>query len=199
MFSGIGGFRAGLDRAGGFECIGHCEIDKYADASYRAMHNIREEEVYYSDARSIDPAEMPEFQLLCSGLPCQSYSQAGTRKGLNDPRGALFFDMARLVEAKRPAFLLIENVPGLLSQDHGRALGTILSTLNDLGYGIEWSPLFFAEVPGDTQPGVFQALFSPSAPGAASYQYRTGFLMGLMVSLAMMPSPLSPPTEPINR
>ena len=65
MFAGIGGFRAGLDRAGGFQCVGHCEIDKYADASYRAIHDIREEELYYPDARKIDPNDLPGFDLLC--------------------------------------------------------------------------------------------------------------------------------------
>ena len=73
MFAGIGGFRAGLTRAGGFQCVGHCEIDKYADASYRAIHDIGEEEVYYSDAREIDPRTMPDFDLLCAGFPCQPY------------------------------------------------------------------------------------------------------------------------------
>ena len=68
MFAGIGGFRAGLDRAGGFQCVGHCEIDKYADASYRAIHDIREEERYYPDARKIDPADLPDFDLLCGGF-----------------------------------------------------------------------------------------------------------------------------------
>ncbi len=75
MFAGIGGFRAGLERAGGFECVGHCEIDKYADASYRAIHNIREEEKYYPDARKIDPGELPGFELLCGGFPCQAYPE----------------------------------------------------------------------------------------------------------------------------
>ena len=75
MFAGIGGFRAGLTRTGGFQCVGHCEIDKYADASYRAIHNIREEEVYYPDAREIDPGAMPDFDLLCAGFPCQPYPE----------------------------------------------------------------------------------------------------------------------------
>ena len=60
MFAGIGGFRAGLTRAGGFQCVGHCEIDKYAEASYRAIHDIRKEERYYPDARTIDPNDLPE-------------------------------------------------------------------------------------------------------------------------------------------
>ena len=79
MFAGVGGFRAGLDSAGGFQCIGHCEIDKYADASYRAIHAPGKEEVYYPDARTIDPKELPDFDLLCGGFPCQAFSTAGSR------------------------------------------------------------------------------------------------------------------------
>ena len=75
MFAGVGGFRAGLDLAGGFRCIGHCEIDKYADASYRAIHAPGKEEVYYPDARTIDPKELPDFDLLCGGFPCQAYPE----------------------------------------------------------------------------------------------------------------------------
>ena len=141
MFAGIGGFRAGLTRAGGFQCVGHCEIDKYADASYRAIHNIREEERYYPDATKIDPTDLPPFELPCGGFPCQSYSTAGHRLGFADPRGTLFFELARLAEARRPPYLFFENVPGLLSHDKGRTFGTILSTLGKLGYYVEWSVL----------------------------------------------------------
>ena len=145
MFAGIGGFRAGLTRAGGFQCVGHCEIDKYADASYRAIHDIREEERYYPDARKIDPSDLPDFDLLCGGFPCQSYSMAGLRLGLSDPRGTLFFEISRLAEAKRPSYLLLENVPGLLSHDKGKTFAAILSTLGDLGYHVEWSVLNSAD------------------------------------------------------
>lgn len=138
MFAGIGGFRAGLTRAGGFQCVGHCEIDKYADASYRAIHNPRKEELYYPDARTIDPDTIPDFDLLCGGFPCQAFSTAGKRLGFEDSRGTLFFEIARLAAARRPSYLLLENVPGLLSHDKGRTFTAILSTLSDLGYGIEW-------------------------------------------------------------
>ena len=141
MFAGIGGFRAGLDRIGGFQCVGHCEIDKYADASYRAIHDIREEERYYPDARKIDPNDLPGFDLLCGGFPCQAFSNAGRRKGFEDARGTLFFEIARLAQARRPAYLLLENVPGLLTHDQGRTFSAILATLNDLGYRVEWMVL----------------------------------------------------------
>ena len=141
MFAGIGGFRAGLDRAGGFQCVGHCEIDKYADASYRTIHDIQKEECYYQDARKIDPDDLPEFDLLCGGFPCQAFSNAGRRKGFEDARGTLFFEVARLAQARRPPYLLLENVPGLLSHDRGRTFSAILATLNDLGYRVEWMVL----------------------------------------------------------
>ena len=116
MFAGIGGFRAGLTRAGGFQCVGHCEIDKYAEASYRAIHDIRKEERYYPDARTIDPNDLPEFDLLCGGFPCQAFSLAGRRKGFDDARGTLFFEIARLAETRRPSYLLLENVPYALQR-----------------------------------------------------------------------------------
>ena len=121
--------------------MGHCEIDKYADAGYRAIHQIGEEEIFYTDAREIRAEELPEFDLICAGFPCQPFSSAGSRKGFGDIRGTLFFEITRLAEAKRPKYLLLENVPGLLSHDWGRTFARILGTFSDLGYGIEWSVL----------------------------------------------------------
>ena len=155
MFAGIGGFRAGLDRAGGFQCVGHCEIDKYADASYRAIHNIREEERYYPDARKIDPSGLPDFELLCGGFPCQSWSAAGNRLGFADPRGTLFFEIARLAQARKPAYLLLENVPRILLHDQGRAFAVILTTLHELGYGLEWCVLNSADYTAQSRRRIF--------------------------------------------
>ena len=141
MFAGVGGFRAGLERAGGYECVGHCEIDKHADRAYRAVHNINESEVFYEDAREINTDNMPDFDLLCAGFPCQAFSIAGKRQGFSDPRGTLFFEIARVAKAKRPTYLLLENVPGLLSHDNGRTFAAILQTLCELGYSLEWQGL----------------------------------------------------------
>ena len=141
MFSGIGGFRTGLERAGGFTCAGHCEIDKHADKAYRAAHPIKESEVFYDDATTIDPGAMPDFDLLCGGFPCQAFSIAGKRKGFEDARGTLFFEIARVARAKRPAYLFLENVPGLLSHDGGWTFAVILDTLCGLGYSVEWQVL----------------------------------------------------------
>lgn len=137
MFAGIGGFRSGLEAVGGFECVGHCEIDKYANQAYNAIYEPKGE-LFFEDARTIDPNGLPDIDLICAGFPCQSFSIAGRRLGFADTRGTLFFEIARIAEAKRPAYLLLENVPGLLSHDGGRTLTTIFSTLTELGYDLEW-------------------------------------------------------------
>ena len=85
-----------------FVCVGHCEIDKYANASYEAIYEPGKEERYYHDATKIDPADLPDFDLLCGGFPCQTFSIAGRRKGFDDTRGTLFFEIARLAQSKRP-------------------------------------------------------------------------------------------------
>lgn len=140
LFSGVGGFREGLGRAGGFACVGHCEIDQRANQSYNALFPT-EGEWFCEDIRAADPAGLPDFDLLCGGFPCQSFSLAGKRRGFTDPRGTLFFEIARLVKARHPAYLLLENVPGLLSHDQGRTFAAILHTLDRLGYGVEWQVL----------------------------------------------------------
>ena len=135
LFSGIGGFREGLTQAGGFTCAGHCEIDQHADRSYRALFDT-EGEWFCDDIRKADPEELPDVELLCGGFPCQAFSIAGNRGGFADPRGTLFFEIARLTEAKRPAYLLLENVPGLLNHDGGRTFAAILHALDRLGDSI---------------------------------------------------------------
>jgi DNA-cytosine methyltransferase len=140
MFAGIGGFRSGLEAAGGFRCVGYCEIDPYPRRAYEALYDTGEE-VFYQDARTIDPVTLPDLDLICGGFPCQSFSIAGRRGGFADTRGTLFFEIARIAEAKRPRYLLLENVPGLLSHDEGRTFATILRSLDELGYDVAWQVL----------------------------------------------------------
>ncbi len=144
IFAGIGGFRSGLEKAGGFECVGYCEIDRYAKKAYETMYDT-EGEVYYDDARKINPNELPDFDLICGGFPCQSFSIAGKRGGFDDARGTLFFEIARIAAVKKPKYLLLENVPGLLSHNQGRTFATILSTLDELGYDVVWEVLNSAD------------------------------------------------------
>ena len=141
MFAGIGGFRSGLESIGGFECVGHCEIDKHANQAYNAIYDIKPQEVYFNDATKINPHDMPDIDVICGGFPCQTFSLAGQRAGFDDARGTVFFEIARIAAVKRPAYLFLENVPGLLSHDNGKTFATILGTLSELGYDVCWQVL----------------------------------------------------------
>ena len=140
FFAGIGGFRLGMEMAG-HECVGHCEIDKWAHASYTAMHRPKESEVYFDDIRTVDPWDMPECEVYCGGFPCQSFSIAGKRKGFEDTRGTLFFEVMRLAKERHPRFIFLENVRGLLNHDGGDTFETIIGTMEELGYSVEWQML----------------------------------------------------------
>ncbi len=141
MFAGIGGFRSGLEAVGGYQCAGHCEIDKYANQAYNAIYESKGE-LYFEDARTIAPEALPDIDLICAGFPCQSFSIAGKRRGFaDDTRGTLFFEITRLAAVKRPSLLLLENVPGLLSHDGGRTFAVILHALDELGYNVAWQVL----------------------------------------------------------
>ena len=144
LFAGIGGFRLGLEQAG-HECVGFCEIDKFARQSYKAIHNTEGEREYH-DITTVSNEEWRTLrgtvELICGGFPCQSFSIAGKRKGfLDETRGTLFFEIARAAEQIKPRTLFLENVRGLLSHDKGRTFRTIISTLNELGYDAEWQIL----------------------------------------------------------
>ncbi|WNV47010.1 DNA-cytosine methyltransferase [Lactococcus phage D7138] len=144
LFAGIGGFRLGLEQAG-HECVGFCEIDKFARQSYKAIHNTEGEREYH-DITTVGNEEWRTLrgtvELICGGFPCQAFSIAGKRKGfLDETRGTLFFEIARAAEQIKPRTLFLENVRGLLSHDKGRTFRTIISTLNELGYDAEWQIL----------------------------------------------------------
>ncbi len=119
-------------------CVGYSEIDKYASSVYK-YHNpgVRS----YGDITKINTADLPDFDCLVGGFPCQAFSIAGKRKGFDDTRGTLFFDVARILSDKRPRHLVLENVKGLLSHDGGKTFTTILGVLTDLGYFVEWQVL----------------------------------------------------------
>lgn len=144
LFAGIGGFRLGMESAG-HECVGFCEIDKFARKSYKSIHNTEGEREYH-DITAVSNEEWRELRgtvdVICGGFPCQAFSIAGKRKGfLDETRGTLFFEIARAAEQIKPRTLFLENVKGLLSHDKGRTFGIILSTLDELGYNVEWQLL----------------------------------------------------------
>jgi DNA (cytosine-5)-methyltransferase 1 len=119
-------------------CVGFSEIDKYAAQIYQSHFPDHKN---YGDITTIDANALPDFDLFVGGFPCQAFSIAGKRAGFNDTRGTLFFDVARILKAKRPRNFLLENVKGLLSHDNGRTFQTIVSALVELGYGVEWQVL----------------------------------------------------------
>ncbi len=134
LFCGVGGFRLGMERNGNV-CIGSCEIDTYARQTYAKNFGHEPE---FRDARDIDPARLPDFQCLCAGFPCQAFSIAGVRRGFEDTRGTLFFEIVRIAREKQPPILFLENVKGLLSHDKGQTFRVMLQTLDELGYDCEW-------------------------------------------------------------
>ena len=142
LFAGIGGFRLGMESAG-HECIGFCEIDKFARASYKAIHDT-EGEIELHDITTVTDEEIRNIghvDVICGGFPCQSFSIAGSRRGFEDTRGTLFFEIARFADILKPKYLFLENVKGLLNHDRGNTFKTILGTLDGLGYDTEWQVL----------------------------------------------------------
>jgi DNA (cytosine-5)-methyltransferase 1 len=159
-FSGIGGFEIGISNAfartrllQGIDhsdsstahglrslrseplCVGYSEIDKYAisvfEQQFKGVKN-------YGDITKIDAGELPEFDCLVGGFPCQAFSIAGKRRGFEDTRGTLFFDLARILRAKQPKLFVFENVKGLLSHDNGNTFKTIIAAVDELGYDCQW-------------------------------------------------------------
>ena len=143
LFAGIGGFRLGLERQG-HECVGFCEIDKFARKSYKAIYKT-EGEIEFHDIRQVTDQDFRQLRgqvdIICGGFPCQAFSLAGRRLGFEDTRGTLFFEIARAAKQIQPRFLFLENVKGLLSHDKGETFQTILTTLDELGYDVEWQVL----------------------------------------------------------
>lgn len=142
LFAGIGGFRLGMESAG-HECIGFCEIDKFARASYKAIHDT-EGEIELHDITRVTDESVRRFgsvDIICGGFPCQAFSIAGARRGFEDTRGTLFFEICRFASILRPKYLFLENVRGLLNHDGGATFETIIRTLDGLGYDVEWQIL----------------------------------------------------------
>ena len=139
LFSGIGGFRLGMIR-NGHEPVGYIENDKFARKSYEAIYDVKREWTA-RDVQKVEPEEIPDFDVLCAGFPCQDFSVAGDREGLEGTRGTLFYEIGRIAEVKQPDYLFLENVKGLLSHDGGRTFGIILKSLGKLGYDVEWQVL----------------------------------------------------------
>ena len=149
LFAGIGGFHTAMHSVGG-KCVFASEWDKYARLSYESNYkdieptlfkkNKKGEYLYFNeDITEADPESIPVFDVCCGGFPCQPFSVAGLRRGFEDTRGTLFFNIANIVKQKidsgnPPKVLFLENVKGLKNHMKGETLKTILATLDELGY-----------------------------------------------------------------
>ncbi|RLD56195.1 MAG: DNA (cytosine-5-)-methyltransferase [Bacteroidetes bacterium] len=136
LFAGIGGLRLGFEKAG-FTCVFSSEMDKHAQDMY--YENFGEKP--YGDITKIKESDIPSFDILLAGFPCQPFSIAGEKKGFDDTRGTLFFDIARIVKYHSPTAIILENVKHFKNHDKGKTLKTVLRTLNELGYTTNWKVL----------------------------------------------------------
>jgi len=139
MFAGYGGASFALKRIGiPFECVGYSEIDKYAKQCYEQNHNLGHKPLDKGNCLNINPNELPDFDLLTGGFPCQSFSIAGKGLGKQDTRGTLFHEIIRIAEVKQPKYMLLENVKGLTNKKHKDTFEKILSELKRIGYDVKW-------------------------------------------------------------
>ncbi|WP_301400802.1 DNA cytosine methyltransferase [Polaribacter huanghezhanensis] len=142
LFCGIGGFRVAFEEAceeNGIqsECVFSSDIDKYAQDSYETNFGERPA----GDITQIDEKEIPDHDILFGGFPCQPFSIIGQMKGMDDTRGTLFFDIARIIKEKEPKAFILENVKQLVGHDGGKTLKVIVQALKDIGYHVQYSVL----------------------------------------------------------
>jgi DNA (cytosine-5)-methyltransferase 1 len=134
LFSGIGGFSLGLERAG-MQTIAFCEIEPYCRAVLRKhWPNVP----IFEDVRTLTSADVPGVDVICGGFPCQDLSTAGRQEGISGSRSGLWSEMARLVSEIRPRYLIVENVTNLLAGESGQWFGVVLNDLAAVGYDAEW-------------------------------------------------------------
>jgi DNA (cytosine-5)-methyltransferase 1 len=142
LFCGIGGFRIGMEQAckeNGIipDCVFSSDIDPHCQDSYEFNFGDRP----YGDITKVNENEIPDHDILFAGFPCQPFSIIGSKRGFNDIRGTLFFDIARILKAKMPKAFVLENVKQLVGHDKGQTLKVIIQTLEDLGYSVRYSVL----------------------------------------------------------
>lgn len=144
LFAGIGGFHVAFHNLGA-KCVAACEIDKYARQTYEANFRkvspaLFEADRFFPDIQKIEPSDLPPFDVLCAGFPCQPFSQAGYKRGFQeekDNRGNMFFELLRILREQRPKAFFLENVRHLLKHDDGRTIETIEKCITELGYSFK--------------------------------------------------------------
>lgn len=141
LFCGIGGFHQALSDLGGGECVYACDIDKNCREVYYNNYGLMPD----SDITKVNPENIPDYDILCAGFPCQAFSKAGKRLGFDDPmKGTLFFEVMRIARVTRPKYMLLENVRNLISHDNGNTWNTIYKSIIDAGYNTPDKPIIFS-------------------------------------------------------
>lgn len=140
FFAGVGGIDLGFEKTGVFTTIYANEIDEYAVKTFEANFNIK---VDCRDINNVKASEIPDFDVMLGGFPCQAFSLAGYRQGFNDEkgRGTLFFELVRIIKAKKPKIVFLENVKNLVGHDNGNTFRVILEHLDNLGYHVKYQVL----------------------------------------------------------
>ena len=139
LFAGVGGFHLAMKELGG-ECVYAAEINKDSVAVYKENFGINA----LNDVTKVNPKDIPEHDVLCAGFPCQAFSNAGQKKGFEDVRGTLFFDIKRIIEHHKPKFIILENVKHLVKHDKGNTWEVIKYNLEKLGYILTYDPLILS-------------------------------------------------------
>ena len=140
FFAGVGGIDKGFEKTGRFETVYANEFDRYPCETFDLNFDVKCD---CRDIRDVKPEELPDFDVIMGGFPCQAFSIAGYRKGFDDEkgRGTLFFEMARIIEDKQPSIVFLENVKNLVSHDNGNTFRVILDKLEELGYHVKYQVL----------------------------------------------------------
>jgi DNA (cytosine-5)-methyltransferase 1 len=138
LFCGIGGFHQALIRHN-YKCVMACDIDEKCRDVYKENYGITPEK----DIKKVDEKKLPDFDILCAGFPCQSYSNAGKKGNLNDPRGTLFEDILRIADEKKPMFMFLENVKHIKKIDNGNTFNHIIKRINETGYYVNKEDTIF--------------------------------------------------------
>lgn len=139
LFAGIGGFHQAMVQLGG-QCVYASEIDKFCIERYKENYNIDADH----DITKINPEEVPDHDVLCGGFPCQAFSKAGKQKGFEETRGTLFFYIEKILQAKKPKYIVLENVRNLVSHDNGNTWKVIRQHIIDCGYRITENPIIIS-------------------------------------------------------
>ena len=181
LFGGIGGFSYGIKQAtkGKWKCVWYNDYDKFAVQTYNKNYG---EEYEATDITTVKTTDIPYHDIICAGFPCQTFSIAGKRKGFEDIRGTMFFEIVRIAKAKRTKYLFLENVKGLLNHNKGKTFTTILQTLEELGYETQWMVLnskFFGVPQNRERVFIIASLRGESRPEILPFRENAEKVSGL--------------------